>query len=121
MDKNQSARNQADHQNIEEAIRVLFEPGQIVELRAPKAGKYGTISGYFNDPKKLAEKLAELSGEVPAVYYTLNPVNHALLARAHNRAKTYAKDTTSDSRDNIVRRNWLLRSGAPSGHLCHRR
>ncbi|MGB8583304.1 MAG: hypothetical protein WCD47_20975 [Candidatus Sulfotelmatobacter sp.] len=109
MDDNQSARNQeADHENIEEAIRILFEPGQVVEVRAPKAGKYGTVSGYVNDHKKLAEKLEQLSGKVGAVYYTLNPVNPALLARASNRARKYAKDTTSDAQDNIVERNWLL-------------
>jgi P4 family phage/plasmid primase-like protien len=103
-----STQEQSDRQNIEEAIGILFEPGQVVEVRAPKAGKYGTVSGYFNDHKKLAEKLEELSGKVGAVYYTLNPVNPALLARANNRARTYAKDTTNDAQDNIVKRHWLL-------------
>src|SRR6266700_1950656 len=103
-----ATKEKSDRQNIEEAIRILFEPGQVVEVRAPKAGKYGTVSGYFNDHHKLAEELEKLSGNVGAVYYTLNPVNPALLARANNRAKAYAKDTTSDAPDNIVRRNWLL-------------
>jgi hypothetical protein len=109
MNKNQSSNNQgeADRQNIEDAIRILFEPGQVVEVRVPKAGKYGTVSGYFNDHEKLAEKLEQLSGKVGAVYCTLNPVNPALLARANNRARTYAKDTTSDAHDNIAKRNWL--------------
>ena len=108
--QNQSAQNQreADRQNIEEAIGILFEPQQVVEVRVPKAGKYGTVSGYFIDHKKLAQKLEELSGNVGAVYYTLNPVNPALLARAHNRTRTYAKDTTNDAPDNIVKRRWLL-------------
>lgn len=108
---NQSAQNQRepDRQNIESAIGILFEPQQVVEVRVPKAGKYGTVSGYFNDHKKLAQKLEELSGNVgAAVYYTLNPVNPALLARAHNRTRTYAKDTTNDAPDNIVKRRWLL-------------
>jgi len=103
-----STQEEYDHQNIEDAIRILFEPGQVVEVRAPKAGKYGTISGYFSDHQKLAEKLEKLSGKVGAVYYTLNPVNPALLARANNRVRTYAKDTTSDAQDNIVNRHWLL-------------
>jgi hypothetical protein len=98
----------ADRSNIEAAIRILFEPGQVVELRAPKAGKYGTISGYFDDHAKLAIELEKLSGKVEAVYYTLNPVNPALLARANNRVKPYAKGLTNDEPDNIVRRNWLL-------------
>jgi hypothetical protein len=98
----------ADRINIQAAIKVLFEPGQVVELRAPKTGKDGTISGYFNDHPKLAQELEELSGEVGAVYYTLNPVNPALLARANNRIKTRAEHLTNDAPDNIVGRNWLL-------------
>jgi putative DNA primase/helicase len=98
----------ADRNNIEAAIKVLFEPGQVVELRAPKTGKDGTVSGYFNDHAKLAQELEELSGEVGAVYYTLNPVNPALLARANNRIKTRAEHLTNDAADNIVGRKWLL-------------
>jgi P4 family phage/plasmid primase-like protien len=110
MHENQSTegQTQSDRQNIEEAIRILFESEQVVEVRAPKAGKCGTISGYYSDHTKLVQKLEELSGNVGAVYYTLNPVNPALLARAHNRAKSFAKDTTNDAQDNIVKRNWLL-------------
>ena len=52
----------SDPQNIADAIRILFEPEQVVELRAPKAGKHGTISGYFSDHKRLALELEELSG-----------------------------------------------------------
>jgi P4 family phage/plasmid primase-like protien len=98
----------ANPQNIADAIRILFEPGQVVELRAPKAGKFGTISGYFSDHEKLAQELADLSGGVGAVYYTLNPVNASLLARANNRTKTNSTNTTSDAPDNITRRRWLL-------------
>ena len=103
-----SNQKKADPQNIADAIRILFEPGQVVELRAPKAGKFGTISGYFNDHKKLAQELAKLSGDVGAVYYTLNPVNSSLLARANNRTKDNSKNTTSDAPDNIIGRRWLL-------------
>jgi hypothetical protein len=98
----------ADRTNIQAAIKILFEPRQVVELRAPKAGKHGTVSGYFDDHAKLARELEELSGEVRAVYYTLNPVNPALLARASNRIKTRAEHLTNDSPDNVVHRNWLL-------------
>jgi hypothetical protein len=107
---NQSKKTQrkADRENIVEAIRILFEPGQVVELRVPKAGKLGTISGYFDDYNKLAKELENLSGTAPAVYYTLNPVNPALLARANNHTNPYAKGTTSDAADNIIKRRWLL-------------
>ncbi len=100
-------RRRVDGENIANAIRILFEPGQVVELRVPKSDK-GTISGYFNDHKKLVQELGRLSGTAPAVYYTLNPVNPALLARANNHTNTYAKGTTSDASDNIINRRWLL-------------
>jgi hypothetical protein len=98
----------ADRRNIQDAIKILFQPGQVVELRVPKAGKLGTISGYFNDHAKLATELGNLSGDVEAVYYTLNPVNPALLARANSRIAPYAKNTTNDAPDNILNRRWLL-------------
>lgn len=97
-----------DPQNIADAIKILFESGQVVELRVPQTGKYKTISGYFNDHRKLAQELETLSGNVGAVYYTLNPVSSALLARANNRAEKYAKTTTNDAPDNIIKRRWLL-------------
>ena len=103
-----SNQKKADPQNIADAINILFEPGQVVELRAPKAGKLGTVSGYFDDHRKLAQELAKLSGHVGAVYYTLNPVNASLLARANNRTKDNSKNTTSDAPDNIIGRRWLL-------------
>jgi hypothetical protein len=51
------SQRKADRENIAEAIRILFEPGQVVELRVPKAGKLGTISGYFDDHTKLEARL----------------------------------------------------------------
>ena len=110
MNKDSSAQpyRNADAQNIADAIKILFEPGQVVELRVPNAGKSGTISGYFNDHRKLAQELERLSGNVGAVYYTVNPVNPALLARANNRCIEYAKNTTNDAPDNIIQRRWLL-------------
>jgi len=88
------------------ALSVLFQPGDVAEMRAPKAGKYKTVSGYFNDWSALAKAAAQWSGRAPGVYVTLNPVDPALLARAENRAVPYAELTTSDS--NILTRRWLL-------------
>ncbi len=107
-DQSKKTQCSADRENIADAIRILFESGQVVELRVPKAGKLGTISGYFDDHAKLAKELGSLSGYVPAVYYTLNPVNPALLARANNRTNAYTRTTTSDAADNILKRRWLL-------------
>jgi hypothetical protein len=91
---------------IRHALRLLVEPGQVVELRVLNTPRSGTVSGYFSDIDKLAQAAARWSGNAPAVYFTLNPVNPALLARASNRVAERAKSTTSD-RD-IQRRRWFF-------------
>ena len=98
--------SKASRQHIDFAIAALFRPGDVVELRIPKAGRHGTISGYFDDFSKLAEAIDMHSGNFEGIYYTLNPVNPALLARANNNAKEFAQATTND-RD-VIRRRWLL-------------
>jgi hypothetical protein len=98
--------SKSSREHIDFAIAALFRPGDVVELRIPKAGRLRTISGYFDDFGKLAEAIEMHSGNFEGIYYTLNPVNRALLARANNNAKEYAQATTND-RD-VVRRRWLL-------------
>jgi hypothetical protein len=93
----------------EEILRtchLLMAPGDVHEIRIPKAGRRGTISGYFDDPEALADAVLPLDGTVPGVYVTFNPCNPALLARAANRLKERAEQTTSDG--DILRRRWLL-------------
>lgn len=87
-----------------QALRLLFEPGQVVELRSLNT-RWKTVSGYFDDMDKLARAALSLDGKVPAVYITLNPVDPALLARAANRLEKYAKETTQDH--HILRRRWI--------------
>jgi putative DNA primase/helicase len=93
------------------AIRIFFTAGMLVEIRAPKAGRYGTISGYFNDFEKLAKAACDWDGKAPGLYLTLNPVLPELLARSANRAQRNAKDTTTDAQ--IVERRWVLIDSDP--------
>jgi len=89
---------------VREALDLLLEPGTVTELRA--LGKtQGTVSGYFTDCAAMAKAAARLSGKAEGVYFTLNPVNPVLLARASNNVKSYAKHTTSDA--DILRRRRL--------------
>src|SRR6266568_9492756 len=74
----------SDRLEIRRAVSLLYRPGE-VELRVPKTGREGTISGYFSDFEKLVEAALALDGRGLGVYVTLNPVKPALLARAHNR------------------------------------
>ena len=90
---------------IVNSIKLFFQPGEVWELRIPKAGRAGTVSGYFNDPEAFAKAVLKYSGKVPGVYFTLNPVNPALLARASNKVIERATLTTSDH--DIICRRWL--------------
>jgi hypothetical protein len=97
----------ADLQEIKNGIAILFDPGQVVELRVP--AKYGSKSGYFDDHEKLAIAVKRLSDSAQheGIYYTLNVCNEALLAR---RAKNVVHDGVRDAtRDvDVERRRWLL-------------
>jgi hypothetical protein len=89
---------------IMESLSKLKREGEVTELRIMKATK-GTVSGYFNDDKKLADIAAAYDGKVPAIYFTLNPVKPDLLARAVNRIEQRPKGTTSDV--DIECRRWF--------------
>jgi len=99
---------------IENIYNIFFKLGEVVELRA--MGLYGSnslwqgyskgiVSGYFNNADAL-EKNAHALDKAGAngVYFTLNPINPALLARAVNRL-IVPKNTTQDS--DIVFIRWL--------------
>src|ERR1019366_714490 len=93
-------------EEILRACRLLMASGDVHEVRIPKAGRRGTISGYFDDHERLADTVLAIDGTAPGVYLTLNPCNPALLARAANRLQERAQVTTSDA--DILRRRWLL-------------
>jgi hypothetical protein len=85
---------------ILQGITAMFIESDIVEIRAPKAGKYkkDTISGYFRvgDGQEIAAALQELSGTCDGVYVTLNPCKPALLARTNNQLDYKSTLTTAD-------------------------
>jgi hypothetical protein len=85
-----------NRENASAALDWLYNPGDTIEIRLPKAGRLKTLSGYLNDREKLLDALESASGEYEAVYFTLNPVDAALLARSNNELKPYALDTTGD-------------------------
>jgi hypothetical protein len=91
---------------IQRAISVLFEPGDVVEVRIPKT-RAGLVSGYFNDQVALAHAIEAADGKYRAggVYYTLNRIDPALLGRACNRLKDRAEYTTADN--NVITRRFL--------------
>lgn len=102
---------QANEAEILNAINSIFKPGDVVEVRVPKTKQFGTVSGYFSNFEEMAKKIVELSGQHAGVYYTLNPVVPALLARTDNKLERKASTTTSDP--DIARRSWLLIDADP--------
>jgi hypothetical protein len=88
---------------IERVLNLLC-PNSVFEIRSLNTRK-GTLSGYFNDVAKAAAIAARLSGEVPAIYVTLNSIDPSLLARSANRLTPFAKNTTADK--DIIKRRWL--------------
>jgi hypothetical protein len=83
---------------------LIHPPGNVLEIRVLKAGRWKTVSGYFNDLESLVRAVAPYAGkpEVSGIYFTLNQCDRALFARAANILKPYAEVTTSDA--DIVRR-----------------
>jgi len=99
--------------SITGVLNRLFEPGQIVELRTldtliNESYRPVICSGYYDDFSKLELQALELSGSTLGVYFTLNTLNPALLARAENRLmKIDGKQPLTSDRD-IIRRRFLL-------------
>src|SRR4030095_1317641 len=84
---------------ISKTIALLYKPGDVVELRVPKAGRSKTISGYYSDHEKLAEAVRKWSKNtaLPGIYVTINPCVAACLSRSAEAYKPYAETTTNDS------------------------
>lgn len=90
---------------IRQALDILFEPGDVVEIRIPKL-KNGTLSSYFSDLNSLAAAAVRYDGRAPGVYVTLNPVKPELLARAANRVRIVKGEALTSDKD-ILKRRWL--------------
>lgn len=95
-----------DREEILRTFQLFHNPGDVIELRIPKASRYKTISGYFNESRPLADSVVALADENFAGYYfSINPCNPDLIARSANKYTKYAKETTADA--DITRRRWL--------------
>lgn len=75
----------------------------VIEIRAMNSK---TTSGYYNDYALAAKAIQALDGNFPAIYFVLNEINPACLARAKNRYRQIYKEPTTADIDIIMRR-WL--------------
>lgn len=106
---------------IRHFLELLFEPGDIFEVRAPKCADRpgstfkGTTLGYYQHDQiqKAARDIATLDAQAraPGIYVGLNPVASELLARAANRLKDRAEEATADA--DVVRRRRMLVDADP--------
>lgn len=96
----------ADPAYIAHVVGTLCVTGDVIEARVLGVQRAGHVSGYFDDFDRLAAAVAVYDGRAEAIYFTLNPVQPALLARGNNRLMQWARHTTSDA--DILRRRWLL-------------
>ena len=60
------------HQNIIDAINTLFPEPCVAEVRILKAGKLGTVSGYFKLPEHIDEMVAAVEEHDGAVQRVLD-------------------------------------------------
>lgn len=95
-----------DRNDIIRTIQLFHEKGDVVELRILNAGRYQTISGYFDNVNAFTDNVVGLCDEkFEGYYFTLNKINPDLFARLANKYERYAKETTADK--DVIRREWL--------------
>jgi hypothetical protein len=93
-------------------LKLFVWPGDVVELRALEvAGQYGrpvTVAGYydFDHLREMAQAALRLDTGAKGIYFTLNPVKTALLARRCNRVEVAGSGGTTSDGD-ILSRRWL--------------
>lgn len=97
------------------ALKRIFRPGDVFEIRALDAqtaayNRPHTVSGYF-DYEHISKAVAAIADTIRfarGIYYTPNPVEPALLARAANRFRDMGQRDPSTADKDIPRRRWLL-------------
>ncbi len=109
-----------NREDISRTWQIFRLPGEALEVRIPKAKKYRTISGYFDDQNNFVDAVVGLASRegdgFVGHYFTINPVKRDLLARSNNRVKSFVEITTSDA--DILALHWLpidIDAKRPSG------
>ncbi|MGA8597254.1 MAG: hypothetical protein WB676_21265 [Bryobacteraceae bacterium] len=108
-DKNPALSQELEH--ALDALAFLYQPGDIMEIRALEVGRTTdrsgyTLAGYFNieNTNAIAAAIRRVDGYATGVYAVLNKVNPVLQARANNRLAKL-KNVTTDA--DILEWRWL--------------
>lgn len=99
-------QQQHNYEEIRGALSAFIPEGQTFEVRLLHHNKKRTDSGYFNSTAEAAAAISALQEPYAGIYFTPNPVDPDLAARAYNRILPWATATTMDV--HIQRRRWLL-------------
>ncbi len=105
------ARVSAEH--IANWLRLLFDPGQVTELRAVKVrrgnGRPHTEAGFFSYDHfdDMARAAIEVERYATGVYFSMNPLKPAILSRCSNRVQ-WAEEGKLAGDAHVLRRKWLL-------------
>ena len=102
-------------EEAENALKKIFQPGDVFEIRILDAqttsfNRPHTVSGYF-DYEHIETVVNLIERDIRfarGIYYTPNPVENALLARACNRFRDMGQRDPSTADKDIPRRRWLL-------------
>lgn len=97
-----------DLQETNRALRLLFQPGETVELRC--VGNGPSINGYYRNFDKLAQDACRLNAEfnpLQNVYVCLNPVKPELYGRRADQFGAAKKGEGVKDAD-VACRRWLL-------------
>ncbi len=92
---------------IRKTLDVIFEPGDVAELRILDVLGIGIVSGYFDDFGEMALGAARWNGKAPGIYATLNPVKPELLDRSPNRLRVRCGHGNLTRDVDILKRCWL--------------
>lgn len=92
-----------------DTLSLIYQPGDVVELRALGKLKNAVQSGYFKDAKKLAEtiNILDKTGEHKGIYLVLNKINPALYARSPDKLSAPRESIATTSDADIQARRWL--------------
>jgi hypothetical protein len=98
----------ANRPEIERALALLLEPGDVVPLWIPEGAR--RLGGFYDDPALLARDAEAWSGRTPCVCVTLNPMDPGVWAGPRNQLRPV--DASRDAWDvwdaGCLRRRWLL-------------
>jgi hypothetical protein len=101
-----------DPAEVRATLTTLIERAAVFEIRVlngqlKRSWRTGRVSGYFNNIKSCIAELARLTA-FDGVYFTLNPVNSALLARRANRLDHVQERDSLTTDQHIEKRRYLL-------------